>query len=390
MTTFVECGDRFCNRLIQVQDESPKKHVEDLMTVVEQFALEVICQTSIGVSLDSIKKGENGRTAFNYPKSLASITHGAFERSVNALLSSDFIFYRTQMGKDFAENIDLIKSFLNSVVEERIQQRSKEMKEQAKQNGNEAEEDIYFYGKLKRKRAFLDLLVDTMLEQQQSQQPIAEEQKMDFHGIIEEVNTFTFAGYDTTSSTLLSTIYLLGLHPECQQKAYEEVVEVLGHNFNDNEAIDMEAVSKLKYVEACVKEAIRLLPTIPIISRTLKNDFVLSNGVQLPANSQVFICFLGLHALKESFDCPSEFRPDRFYLNDMDSKSPFAFVPFSAGPRNCIGQRFALNDLKIVVSMFVRRFQFESLLPLNQFKQRIEVVAKPEVKVPIKLTLRQF
>lgn len=225
--TFVECGEKLCVELNR-QRASNQNVIEHLMNPIEICALQIICQTSIGVSLESIKSGDKDRVGLDYTRTLAEITHVAFERSLNPVMDCDFLFYCTGRGRQFQKNIDRMKSFMDHVIKERIQKRN-ELKKAKKTNNNNDddsgsgknseslvnEEQPYFYGKLKRKRAFLDLLVDTMLDQ--AGQTVSAEEKLDLHAIREEVNTFTFEGFDTTSTTLFATIYLLGKIPvSCQ------------------------------------------------------------------------------------------------------------------------------------------------------------------------------
>lgn len=170
-----------------------------------------ICQTSIGISLKSIELGDEGRLAFDYSKSLATFLNIAFERRFMFLHGNDFIFYKTKTGKRFQYEVNKLKKFMDQVVEERIaklRQKRQDMQNESKSTKTSVneEESLNLYGK-KRKQAFLDLLVETYLDQEK--EPFTEG-KLDLKGIQEEVNTFTFAGFDTTSSTILSTLYLLG------------------------------------------------------------------------------------------------------------------------------------------------------------------------------------
>lgn len=243
---------------------------------------------------------------------------------------------------------------MDDVIAERIAQ-VKQKRESEKSNEEKSsspnDEESNFYGKGKSKKAFLDLLVETHLDQQQANQPLPPGQLLDLKGIREEVNTFTFAGFDTTSSTLLSVLYLIGLHPQVQQKAYEEVIEVLGSD-EDNSTIDSETVSRLKYLDACIKESLRLFTTVPIITRHLRSDFKLDNGIVVPAGTNLSINIVGLHSSETYYEKPNEYHPERFFDSEDKNRSAYAFIPFSAGSRNCIGQRFAMVRILIFLIFF--------------------------------------
>ena len=131
----------------------------------------------------------------------------------------------------------------------------------------------------------------------------------------------------------------------------------------------------------------RLFTTVPVISRKLKFDLALDDGLVIPAKSEVFVSIIGMHGSETYYDEPKEYRPERF-LSEQ-SRHPFVFVPFSAGPRNCIGQRFAMADLKVIVACVLRELQLESLMPLHRVKNRMEIVLKPEHPVPMRVHRRE-
>ncbi|EEC17407.1 cytochrome P450, putative, partial [Ixodes scapularis] len=150
-----------------------------------------------------------------------------------------------------------------------------------------------------------------------------------------EVDTFMFAGHDTTAMAIAWNCYLIALHPEVQKKVQEELDMVLGEH--KTEDISTENLKDLKYLECVVKESQRLCPSVPVIGRTVTKPFTLGNYV-LPEGTSVEIFIYGLHRDPEVFPDPEVFDPDRFLLENCASRHPFAFIPFSAGSRNCIGK----------------------------------------------------
>lgn len=107
-----------------------------------------------------------------------------------------------------------------------------------------------------------------------------------------------------------------------------------------------------------IKEVLRLYPSVPHISRTLTEDITLADGRVLPAGTNAVIEPYMIHRHEDFWDNPTEFRPERFLPGV--TRHPFSYIPFSAGPRNCIGMRFALLELKITLSAVVRYFKVES------------------------------
>ncbi|XP_078687168.1 cytochrome P450 4F8-like [Branchiostoma floridae x Branchiostoma belcheri] len=175
--------------------------------------------------------------------------------------------------------------------------------------------------------------------------------------IREEVDTFLFAGHDTTASTLSWALYSLAQHPHHQDKVRQEVDQLLAGR--DQDTIEWEDLHKLPYLTMCLKEAMRLHTPVPLISRTVMADTVI-DGNPVPRGQYVGIHLYALHHNPHvwgnqhmEFD-PSRFHPDR--MKDMDSH---AFMPFSAGQRNCIGQNFALNEEKVILARLLHRFTFD-------------------------------
>ena len=132
------------------------------------------------------------------------------------------------------------------------------------------------------------------------------------------------------------TIYLLATHPEIQRKCWEELNDIF--DGDQDRAATSEDLARMKYLESCLKESLRLYQSVPIISRVLAEDIEIL-GYKIPANTNVILANFILHRNKEAFPNPDTFDPDRFFSSNSSKRHPYAYVPFSAGPRNCIGQK---------------------------------------------------
>ncbi|CAH4031224.1 unnamed protein product [Pieris brassicae] len=155
-------------------------------------------------------------------------------------------------------------------------------------------------------------------------------------GIGEEVDTFMFGGHDTTSIALTFIFLLLANHQKVQDKIVDELHNVL--NSFDGDVTTAELL-QMKYMECCIEESLRLYPPIPAITRNI--------DVRLKLSVQINLLSLW------SFD-----------LRDFKQATwqPYGYIPFSAGPRNCIGQKFAMMEMKLAVTAVLRRFR---LLPVT-------------------------
>ncbi|VDI55369.1 cytochrome P450, family 4, subfamily B, polypeptide 1 [Mytilus galloprovincialis] len=185
-----------------------------------------------------------------------------------------------------------------------------------------------------------------------------------------EVDTFMFAGHDTTSSVLSWSIYSLGKHKDIQDKVYEEVRGVIG----DKQYVDCEDIQKMKYLSCFLKEVMRHHTPVPVISRMLDEPCVIE-GVEIPKGSFIDMAIYHAHHHPDVWEDPWEFKPERFEGDKHHDMDPYSFTPFSAGPRNCIGQAFAQNEEKVLISRLVNRFEI-TVDPDHEVEHFIEVVMR--------------
>ncbi|XP_074539421.1 cytochrome P450 4T8 [Halichoeres trimaculatus] len=197
--------------------------------------------------------------------------------------------------------------------------------------------------KKKRHLDFLDILLEARDENKQG---------LSDENMRAEVDTFMFEGHDTTASGLSFILYCLACHPEHQQLCREEVNQVL----DGKDSMEWEDLSKLPYTTMCIKESLRLYPPVPGMARQITKPITFFDGRTLPAGSQVGTSVFGIHRNPAVWENPDVFDPLRFLPENVSKRSPHAFVPFSAGPRNCIGQNFAMNEMKVVTALTLKKY----------------------------------
>lgn len=166
-------------------------------------------------------------------------------------------------------------------------------------------------------------------------------------------------GIKTTSTTLLWCLYHLSRNPEVQEKAYREIVSVMGPTTCSTSLEPSQFYSQLPYVKACLKESMRLNYTISGVTRIIDKDTTLC-GYNIPAKSTICIWPSCLSFSTKYFSKPQEFKPEGWIRgNQLGKVNPFAYIPFGFGVRMCLGRRFVELELALFVAHIMRSFRLE-------------------------------
>jgi cytochrome P450 len=175
---------------------------------------------------------------------------------------------------------------------------------------------------------------------------------------------------------------MLAINPEIQKKVEDELDSIFA-NDTDRHAT-MEDLTNMKYLECCVKETLRLYPSAPYISREHTEDIVVRDHV-IPAGTEIVLFIYGQHRNPEDFDEPTRYDPERWMSNNIFKRNPYAYVPFSAGSRNCLGQRFAGMEQKVVISTILRSFKIRTDMPWDVMEKSLtsDLVLRPLAGIPL-------
>ncbi|XP_051282195.1 cytochrome P450 3A40 [Dicentrarchus labrax] len=182
--------------------------------------------------------------------------------------------------------------------------------------------------------------------------------------ILSQAMIFIFAGYETSSSTLGFITYCLATHPETQKILQQEIDET----FPEKSQPTYDALMQMEYLDMVVNESMRLYPVATRLERMTKSSVEI-NGVTIPKGTVVMVPVYTLHRDPDLWSEPETFKPERFSKENKDNVDPYAFLPFGAGPRNCIGMRFAVLMMKLVLVEILQNFSFvtckETDIPLE-------------------------
>lgn len=175
--------------------------------------------------------------------------------------------------------------------------------------------------------------------------------------LIGQVLTMILAAHETATITMGWVWYLLSQHPEAAKEFYHEIDTVLG-----TRKPDYTDINNLNYTRALIEETMRLYPPVWTISRTAIRaaDLPFSNGqeIRIPKNTHVMLCAYAMHRHPDLWSSPEKFNPARFINPKERSNLKYQYFPFGGGARNCLGDRFAMMEMPLILAMLGQKYRF--------------------------------
>ncbi|KAI8428785.1 hypothetical protein MSG28_007459 [Choristoneura fumiferana] len=284
------------------------------------YTFDAVCETALGVKMNS-----QLQPSHPFLEALGEITQLTAARMVQPWLYSDWVYKTLPQYK----RVEKCRALMYDFVEQVLKTKREAMKMNEGKPHSQSEADL-------RPKSFLEMLLDL-------------NQFTDLE-IMEEILVITAAGTDTSAVAASFTMVLLSRYPEIQDKLTDELLQVFGDSERAVTAVDL---PRLRYLEAVIKESLRMYPPVPIIVRSVDNDtelrLVLVDGVGVLVN------IWAMHRNPYYWgDDADVFRPERF-LEPL--KHPAQFVPFSYGLRNCIGYQYAMMSIKTVLATLLRQYR---------------------------------
>ncbi|XP_072514047.1 cytochrome P450 3A30-like [Salminus brasiliensis] len=231
----------------------------------------------------------------------------------------------------------------------------------------------------KKRVDFLQLMIDSQKSDKEEQKNKEAIHGLSDHEILSQSMIFIFAGYETTSATLSFFFYNIATNPETMKNLQQEIDQT----FPNKAPAQYDAVMNMEYLDAALNESLRLYPVAPRIERVCKKTVEI-NGLTIPQGTVVMVPVFPLHRDPEYWPDPDTFNPERFTKENKESVDPYVYMPFGAGPRNCIGMRFALLTMKLAIVEILQRFDV-SVCDQTQVPLELGIAGLLAPKDPIKL-----
>ncbi|XP_037937477.1 probable cytochrome P450 313a4 [Teleopsis dalmanni] len=209
-----------------------------------------------------------------------------------------------------------------------------------------------------------------------------ENQQFTWNDLISESVTIVAASFETTANAVYSTLVMLAMHPDIQQRLFEEILDVFPEK---DFYIECDQLSQLSYLELVINETLRLAPSVPIIGRQAMKDTQIGVNL-LPKGIQVFISIYHLHRRTDIWGPNADkFEPERFSVENYGEKQKNAYIPFSKGPRNCIGRRYAMFSMKVLLCGLLRNYKFKTDFKFEDLRctHRVSLryIVEPELRL---------
>ena len=205
-----------------------------------------------------------------------------------------------------------------------------------------------------------------------------------------EVHSVVLAAQDTSAIASSMTLLMLAINKDIQQKVVDELHQIFGKT-QDTPYIEFETANELVYLEMVINEVMRLYPVVPFVVRQVDEETVLGDNYKIPVGATVVVPINRIHKNKKYWgDDAEEFNPERFSKENFSKIHPYAYIPFTKGPRMCLGYRYAMVLMKIQLANFLMRYEVDTDLKLDELEFGVQVTMTVCQGYMIKIKDRKF
>lgn len=362
----------------------------DVHDYMSQTTVDILLTTAMGV-----KKLPEGNKSFEYAQAVVDMCDIIHTRQVKLLYRLDSIYKFTKLREKGDRMMNIILGMTRKVVKDRNENYSPEAraiiedvaeptpaKQATKTEGLRDDLDDIDENDVGAKRRLA--LLDAMVEM--AKNPDIEWNEKD---IMDEVNTIMFEGHDTTSAGSSFALCMMGIHKDIQERVFAEQKAIFGDNMQRD--CTFADTMEMKYLERVILETLRMYPPVPLIARRLDHDVKLVSGpYTVPKGTTCVVLQYCVHRRPDIYENPTKFDPDNFLPERAAKRHYYSFIPFSAGPRSCVGRKYAMLKLKVLLSTIVRNFIIHSTDTEADFKLQADIILKLENGFNISLEPRQY
>ncbi|XP_047986295.1 cytochrome P450 4C1-like isoform X2 [Leguminivora glycinivorella] len=315
VAAFVGLFDRHAAAAVEQLRAHAGKGDFSLWDTLSAYTFDAVCETSLGVQFRS-----QGGTPHPFLRAFAGAQRELARRMCAPWLYPDVVYRALPPYRRFVRS----RRYIHTFIDEIIREKQKEMSISESKESSSSDADSGH-------KSFLELMLES-----------GEYSSLELR---EEVMVLVMAGSDTTAVGAAFALLLLAAHPAVQRRARQELVEVLG---DGSGAMTAASLARLKYLEAVVREALRLYPPVPVTVREVREPLQLSCGLVLPAGVGVLLNTWATHRSPAYWGADAElFRPERFL---QPLRHPAQFMPFGHSTRNCLGSQYAMLAMKTVLA----------------------------------------
>ncbi|XP_053691284.1 cytochrome P450 4c21-like [Sabethes cyaneus] len=338
LNEFVPIFDKCAQNLVKNLLQNPEGDPVQVTHYMKLCTLEMVCATTIG---SDINKDPN---TFKLAHLITTILEYVSRRFLNIFLHAEFIY---RLKTDYKEEESMREEaykYADEIFQDTLKRRAKQSEIVVSSNRDDYRKPQIF--------------IDQMLN-------LHDEKVLSDIEVIQNVYTMIAAGSDTSGIEMGIIAQLLAMYPHLQEKVYQEIREVFPAGAELH--FTTENLRQLRYMEMFIKESLRLFPVGPNIGRKTMGDIEL-DGMVVPSGTLLAISIYNLHRRKDVWGPKAEeFNPENFAPERSEGRHPFAYLPFSGGNRNCIGNRYAMISIKIMMVHLLKNFQFETVEPVLPF-----------------------
>ncbi|XP_071056359.1 cytochrome P450 4c21-like [Onthophagus taurus] len=334
---YISTFKRHARKLSESINENLNQPI-DLQILLLRYGLNIVYDLLLNEDISKQDDRVN-----RYMESVKIFLELHFDRIHSPLKINDTIYKLTNNYKSWTKCCDEAREFVESTLKKVIKLK--------KESPNKSD-----------RKDFIDLLLESNLS---------------YERILAQLRTLVIAGSDTVSSLTSFALYELANHPELQEKIYQEYIAILG--VDKNVFAEFRDIQQMTFTECVTKETLRLFPPGPFIFRTLINPTEIGGKI-FPGNIDILFSIIDSHY--SNFDNPTEFIPERFLPENAVKIPANAYLPFSLGPRDCIGKTVGIVETKFLLSYIIRHF---TLHPISNHEKELagEIILTSKNGLPI-------